>query len=51
MQIYSSLSGKKEDFEKKENKKVRVFVCGPTVYDAPHLGHARTYLAFETIIR
>lgn len=32
-------------------KKVRIFVCGPTVYDHPHIGNARTYLAFDIAMR
>lgn len=31
--------------------KIRLFVCGPTVYDYPHIGHARTYLSFDIITR
>ena len=32
-------------------KKVKMFVCGPTVYDYSHLGHARTYIAYDIIAR
>jgi len=38
----------KENFEKKD---VKMFVCGPTVYDNSHLGHARTYIAYDIIAR
>lgn len=43
-------NGEKELFQP-DGKKVRMFVCGPTVYDFPHLGHARTYISFDVIAR
>jgi len=49
IRIYDSLSGTKQDLP--SNRPIRLFVCGPTVYDFPHLGHARTYIAFDTIAR
>lgn len=49
--IYNSLSGQKEKLEKLvSGKKIRLFVCGPTVYDYAHIGNARTYIAFDNII-
>jgi cysteinyl-tRNA synthetase len=48
--IYNSLSRRKEPFNATGGE-VKLFVCGPTVYDYPHLGHARTYLAFDIIAR
>lgn len=51
LKIYNTLSQKKEVFKPRENKKVNLFVCGPTVYDFPHLGHARTYLVFDMIVK
>ncbi|MFB6212206.1 MAG: cysteine--tRNA ligase [Candidatus Magasanikbacteria bacterium] len=47
--IYNTLSGQKESI-KKEGK-INLFVCGPTVYDYSHIGHARTYIAFDIIVR
>lgn len=49
MKIKDTLTGKKIELEKKGVKKL--FVCGPTVYDYSHIGHARTYLAFDIIVR
>ncbi|MBI2024609.1 MAG: cysteine--tRNA ligase [Candidatus Harrisonbacteria bacterium] len=52
MLIYNTLSGQKENLEKASiNKKIRLFVCGPTVYDYAHIGNARTYIAFDIIVR
>jgi len=51
MKLYNTLTGKKETFKPKRGKKVNLFVCGPTVYDYSHLGHARTYIAFDVIAK
>lgn len=51
MRIYSSLTRTKEDFKPKEEGKVSMYVCGPTVYDVAHLGHARAAVAFDLIRR
>ncbi len=47
MKIYNSLSGKKENLPQPKNQLLRLFVCGPTVYDFAHIGHARTYIFFD----
>lgn len=49
MKIYNTLTRKKEilDFD----EKIHFFVCGPTVYDYAHLGHARTYVSFDTFVK
>ncbi|MHA2059855.1 MAG: cysteine--tRNA ligase, partial [Candidatus Ranarchaeia archaeon] len=49
--VYNTLSGKKEPFKPIEPHRVRLYVCGLTVYDAVHLGHARTFIAFDMIRR
>lgn len=51
IKLYNTLSGKKEIFKPRQNKKVNMFVCGPTVYDYPHIGHARTYLIFDAFAK
>jgi cysteinyl-tRNA synthetase len=51
LQVYSTLSRKKEPFETIEPKRVRLYVCGPTVYDKAHVGHAMSALVFDIIRR
>src|SRR3989344_1373025 len=51
IRIYNSLSGKKESFKPLKRKRVNLFVCGPTVYDFSHIGHARTYIIFDSFAK
>lgn len=51
IKIYNSLSKQKEDFTPIEPNKISLYVCGVTVYDFCHIGHARTYSSFDVIIR
>src|SRR3990167_179368 len=51
LKIYNSLTQQKEIFKPIQAGKIKIYVCGVTVYDYCHLGHARTYTAFDTIIR
>lgn len=51
LKIYNSFSQKKEVFTPIHSHKVNIYVCGPTVYDFAHIGNARTYTAFDVIIR
>jgi len=51
LKIYNTLSRKKEVFRPRQGKKINIFVCGPTVYDFSHLGHARTYIVFDLIVK
>lgn len=51
MKIYNTLSRKEEEFAPINDKKVNLFVCGPTVYDYSHLGHAKTYIQFDFLVR
>lgn len=51
IRIYNTLSQQKEEFQPIEPGKVRMYVCGMTVYDYCHLGHARVLVAFDVITR
>jgi len=51
LRIYSTLSRRKEDFDPIEPGKVRMYICGPTVYDKAHVGHAMSALVFDIIRR
>ncbi|MBI2098419.1 MAG: cysteine--tRNA ligase [Candidatus Wildermuthbacteria bacterium] len=51
VKIYSTLSRKEEILKPRKGKKINFFVCGITVYDFSHLGHARTYIAFDMIAK
>lgn len=51
LKVYNTLTRKMEPFEPQTSKKVSIYVCGPTVYDYSHIGHARTYIAFDVIVR
>jgi cysteinyl-tRNA synthetase len=51
LKIYNSLTKQKEEFKSLRPNKVGLYVCGVTVYDHCHIGHARTYLAFDVIVR
>ena len=49
--VYNSLTRSKVPFIPKEGNRVNWYICGPTVYDSSHLGHARSYLSFDIIRR
>ena len=51
LQIFNSLTGRKERFEPLEPGVVRMYVCGDTVYDFCHIGHARSKVAFDVVRR
>ena len=51
MRIYNSLTRSKEEFVPLKKDKVGIYVCGPTVYDEPHIGHARSAYIFDVIRR
>jgi cysteinyl-tRNA synthetase len=51
LQIYNSLTRPKEEFAPLEPGKVRMYVCGMTVYDLCHLGHARVMVVFDVVYR
>jgi cysteinyl-tRNA synthetase len=51
LKIYNTLTRKKEEFQPRETGKVGMYVCGMTVYDYCHIGHARVMVVFDTVAR
>ena len=51
LQITNSLSRKKEEFKPINPKKISLYACGPTVYDNPHVGNARSLVVFDVLFR
>src|SRR5690606_39971272 len=51
MRIFNSYTGRKEEFQPLEPGVVRMYVCGDTVYDFCHIGHARSKVAFDIVRR
>ena len=51
MKIFNTLTRKKEEFVPIEEKKVSMYVCGPTVYNYIHIGNARPMITFDTVRR
>ena len=49
--LTNSLGGKKEIFKPIDPKKVKMYVCGPTVYDDPHIGNARPLVVFDILFK
>ena len=49
--LYNSLSGKKEEFLPIDDSNIRIYVCGPTVYNYVHIGNARPAVVFDTLVR
>ena len=51
IRIYNTLSGRKEPFSPLTDNHVKMYVCGPTVYDSSHIGHARSVVVFDMVAR
>ncbi len=51
LRVYNTITGEKEEFIPLKEKKVGMYVCGVTVYDLCHIGHARSAIVFDTIYR
>ena len=51
MKLHNTYSGLTEEFTPIEGNKVKMYVCGPTVYDYAHLGHARCYITWDVLYR
>ncbi len=51
LKVHNTLTRQKEEFVPLDGNNVRMYVCGPTVYDYPHIGNARSFAVFDTIRR
>ena len=51
LNLYNSLTRRKEEFTPLKKEKVGIYVCGPTVYGHAHLGHAKSYVSFDILVR
>jgi cysteinyl-tRNA synthetase len=51
LKIYNTLTRKKEEFQPLHEGRVHIYVCGPTVYSEPHIGHAKSYVSFDVVVR
>jgi len=51
LKVYNSLTRRKEEFKPLKKGKVGIYVCGPTVYGDAHLGHAKSYVSFDVLVR
>lgn len=51
IKIYNTLTNKKDLLRPGKNKQINLFVCGPTVYDYSHIGHARNYISFDCFVK
>lgn len=51
IKLYNTFTRRKEEFKPVVENNVGLYVCGPTVYGMPHLGHAKSYINFDTIVR
>ena len=51
MKVYNTLTRKKEEFVPVDEKEIRIYVCGPTVYNYFHIGNARPFVVFDTLRR
>ncbi|MEM3429842.1 MAG: cysteine--tRNA ligase [Candidatus Bathyarchaeia archaeon] len=51
LRVFNTMSGVEEEFKPIHGNRVNMFVCGPTVYDYSHVGHARTYVVYDIIAR
>ena len=51
LRVYSTLTRQKEDFHPREDRNVKLYVCGPNLYGPAHIGHALSYIIFDTFKR
>ena len=51
LSLYNSIKRQKEEFVPSQEGQVGIYVCGPTVYGPPHLGHAKSYITFDVLVK
>ena len=51
IKIFNTLSGKKQDFHPLDSGHIKIYACGPTVYNYAHIGNARMAVVFDTLVR
>ncbi len=51
MKVYNTLTREKDELVPTVKNKINLFVCGPTVYDFSHIGHAKTYVQFDVVVK
>jgi cysteinyl-tRNA synthetase len=51
VRLYDTRARAKVDLEPRDPGRLSIYVCGPTVYDVPHIGHGRTVLVYDVIRR
>ena len=51
LRLYNTLTRRKDDFAPLDPDRVRLYVCGPTVYDRAHIGNARPVIVFDVLFR
>ena len=51
LEVYNTLGRRREEFKPLEEGFVRMYVCGPTVYGHAHIGHAKSYVSFDAVVR
>src|SRR4051794_20545153 len=51
LRVYNTMSGQKEALQPLRPGKLGIYVCGPTVYSYIHIGNARTFTSFDTVVR
>ena len=51
MKIFNTLNGKKETFEPIDSNHIKIYACGPTVYNYAHIGNARMAVVFDAFVR
>src|ERR1700712_1228062 len=51
LRIHDTMAAREVDFVPRVEGRASIYVCGPTVYDVPHIGHGRTALAFDIVQR